>query len=277
MNWSTIIWIAVAVILYLVGIYEGRGQGYIKRKAEDDKEKRDKALAPIKPITADDPGVMRIKNENGQLALDLDGARVDTNSFSADQRKRLIEIISSVRPWLESKSAPVPITNQPQPQQLQSIAPPPPVQPINPPTPINPLAPKPATIAKEDRPSTPATSMIGQIDSILQEHLAGTPLEERDVFLKDIRQIVDWSASALKIAKDYTLSHMDVVASFAAFDSNHLSIVRADGAYEIYDGGLRATDAQGKKIFDHEDNQKYAELIAEEVKPWSYMKFPFIR
>ena len=183
MNWSTIIWIAVAVILYLVGIYEGRGQGYIKRKAEDDKEKRDKALAPIKPITADDPGVMRIKNENGQLALDLDGARVDTNSFSADQRKRLIEIISSVRPWLESKSAPVPITNQPQPQQLQSIAPPPPVQPINPPTPINPLAPKPATIAKEDRPSTPATSMIGQIDSILQEHLAGTPLEERDVFL----------------------------------------------------------------------------------------------
>jgi hypothetical protein len=187
MNWSTIIWIAVAVILYLVGIYEGRGQGYKKRKAEDDKEKTNKALAPIKPITVDDPGVMRIKNENGRLTLDLDGTRVDTNSFSADQRKRLIETISSIRPWLEGKPAPAPITGplqpQPQPQLQQPIAPPPSVQPINPPAPINPFVPKPATIAKEDRPSAPATSMIGQIDSILQEHLAGTPLEERGVFL----------------------------------------------------------------------------------------------
>lgn len=102
-------------------------------------------------------------------------------------------------------------------------------------------------------------------------------IAERDVFLKDIRQIVDWSASALKIAKDYTLAHMELVANFAAFDSNHLSIVRPDGAYDIYDGGLRAVNAQGEKIFDHVDNQKYAEFIAEEVRPWSYMKFPFIR
>jgi NAD-reducing hydrogenase large subunit len=102
-------------------------------------------------------------------------------------------------------------------------------------------------------------------------------VEERDVFLKDIGQIVAWSASALAIARDYTLAHMEEVASFAAFDSNHLSLVRPDGAYDIYDGGLRAADAHGKKIFDHVDNQKYAEYITEEVKSWSYMKFPFIR
>jgi len=102
-------------------------------------------------------------------------------------------------------------------------------------------------------------------------------IAERDVFLKGMPQILDWSASALKIAQGYTLAHMEEVASFAAFDSNHLSIVRADGAHDIYDGGLRATDANGSRIFDHVDNQKYAEFIAEEVKPWSYMKFPFIR
>lgn len=102
-------------------------------------------------------------------------------------------------------------------------------------------------------------------------------IEERDAFLKDIGQILDWSAGALKIAKDYTLQHFDEVSSFASFASNHLSIVRPDGAHDIYEGGLRATNAQGDKIFDHVDNQRYADYIAEEVKPWSYMKFPFIR
>lgn len=36
---------------------------------------------------------------------------------------------------------------------------------------------------KEDRPSTPATSIVGQIDSVLQARIAGTALEERGVFL----------------------------------------------------------------------------------------------
>jgi len=102
-------------------------------------------------------------------------------------------------------------------------------------------------------------------------------VEERDVFLKDIGQILDWSAGALKIAKDYTLQHLEELSSFASFASNHLSIVRPDGAHDIYDGGLRATNAKGDKIFDHVDNQRYTDYIAEEVKPWSYMKFPFIK
>ena len=40
---------------------------------------------------------------------------------------------------------------------------------------------------------------------------------------------------------------------------------------------LRAIDADGGIIFDQVDNQKYLDYIAEEVRPWSYMKFPFIR
>jgi NAD-reducing hydrogenase large subunit len=55
-----------------------------------------------------------------------------------------------------------------------------------------------------------------------------------------------------------------------------LGLVRADGALDLYHGGLRATDAKGGTLFDHADYQSYYELIHEEVKPWSYMKFPFI-
>ncbi len=38
-------------------------------------------------------------------------------------------------------------------------------------------------IAKEDRPSAPANSIVAQIDAILQAHLAGSPLADRGVFL----------------------------------------------------------------------------------------------
>jgi NAD-reducing hydrogenase large subunit len=37
-----------------------------------------------------------------------------------------------------------------------------------------------------------------------------------------------------------------------------------------------APPTDGATLFDHADYQRYYELIHEEVKPWSYMKFPFI-
>ena len=56
-----------------------------------------------------------------------------------------------------------------------------------------------------------------------------------------------------------------------------MSLVDADGNYDIYHGGLRARAADGSLIFDHEDYCGYTGLISEEVKSWSYMKFPFIQ
>ena len=102
-------------------------------------------------------------------------------------------------------------------------------------------------------------------------------LEERDFLLKDVEQMLTWARGALKIAKDYTVTHLDKLAPFGSFDSNHLSLIRDDGAMDIYHGGLRAITADGKRIFDHVDYQKYTDYIAEEVRSWSYMKFPFIK
>ncbi len=102
-------------------------------------------------------------------------------------------------------------------------------------------------------------------------------LKERDELLKDVEQMVAWSQAALKLCKDYTVEHLEKLAPFGSFDSNHLSLIRADGAMDLYHGGLRAINFDGQKIFDHVDYQKYADYIAEEVRPWSYMKFPFIK
>jgi NAD-reducing hydrogenase large subunit len=100
---------------------------------------------------------------------------------------------------------------------------------------------------------------------------------ERDGFLKDLDQQIGWARGAVKIARDYTVDHLAELAPFGSFDSNHLSLVRADGAMDLYHGGLRAIDASGNKIFDHVDYQKYLDFFAEDVRDWSYMKFPFLK
>jgi NAD-reducing hydrogenase large subunit len=102
-------------------------------------------------------------------------------------------------------------------------------------------------------------------------------LVERDVLLKDVDQQMTWAKSAVKIARDYTTAHLKELLPFGSFESNHLSLVRADGAMDLYHGNLRAVDAQGKSIFDQIDYQKYVDFIAEDVRDWSYMKFPFIK
>ncbi|MBN2715092.1 MAG: Ni/Fe hydrogenase subunit alpha [Deltaproteobacteria bacterium] len=102
-------------------------------------------------------------------------------------------------------------------------------------------------------------------------------IAERDEFLKDIDQQMEWAKGALKIAKDYTVENIELAKEFANFESSHLSLIREDGAMDLYHGNLRAIDKDGNKIFDQVDYQGYHKYIAEEVRDWSYMKFPFIK
>ena len=102
-------------------------------------------------------------------------------------------------------------------------------------------------------------------------------VEERDGLLSRTGQMLRWARDAVKIARDYTIEHLEMLRGFGSFESNHMCIVRDDGAMDLYDGGLRAIDAEGGTIFDHVPNEAYLDYIAEEVRDWSYMKFPFIR
>jgi len=101
-------------------------------------------------------------------------------------------------------------------------------------------------------------------------------IAERDELLKDVDQMMEWSRGALKIAKDYTMEHLAELKPFGSFESNHMSLVRQDGAMDLYHGRLRASDEDGRRIFDVVDYNHYWERISEEVKPWSYMKFPYL-
>jgi len=101
---------------------------------------------------------------------------------------------------------------------------------------------------------------------------------ERDVLLREVDQMQVWARGAVKIARDFTIEHLAELLPFGSFESNHLSLVRpTDGALELYDGVLRALGPKGQKIIEGVDCQRYLEVVGEEVRPWSYMKFPFLR
>ncbi len=101
-------------------------------------------------------------------------------------------------------------------------------------------------------------------------------IAERDALKKDADTMLGWAIDALELCKKVTLEHADMLLPFGAFESNHLSIVRKDGCMDLYDGLLRAKDADGNMIFDQVAPADYLDYIREEVRPWSYMKFPFI-
>ncbi len=100
---------------------------------------------------------------------------------------------------------------------------------------------------------------------------------ERDEFLRDLPQMTQWALGALKLARDYTLDHLEELREFGSFPSSYLSMTGPGGVMDLYDGTLTAVDAARDPIFANLDPQRYVEHIAEEVRPWSYMKFPFIR
>lgn len=107
-------------------------------------------------------------------------------------------------------------------------------------------------------------------------------IEERDMFLKgadplNIDKMIEWANSAVQFFKDYYMKNREFVDNFAYFPSNHLSLVRKDGAMDLYHGVLRAVDADGKKILNDVDYQDYYNYIEEEVRTWSYMKFPYLK
>lgn len=106
-------------------------------------------------------------------------------------------------------------------------------------------------------------------------------IEERDTFLKgadplNIDKMIEWSLGALELFKGYHKQNQTFIDNFAVFPSNHLSLVRKDGAMDLYHGVLRAVDKDGKKILNDVDYQEYYKYINEEVRSWSYMKFPFL-
>lgn len=119
----------------------------------------------------------------------------------------------------------------------------------------------------------------GAIPGGINKHLT---TEDKEYLLNglepmNINKMIDWCQAALEFFHDYHSQNKDLIDNFSVFPSSSLSLVRKDGALDLYHGVLRAVDADGKIILHDIDYQEYHKYIDEEVRTWSYMKFPYLK
>jgi NAD-reducing hydrogenase large subunit len=100
-------------------------------------------------------------------------------------------------------------------------------------------------------------------------------IAEREILLAGIKDILAWCQDAVALNEQIHTAHPEH-RGFASINSNFLSLTGSGGELELYHGGLRARSASGAKIFDQVDYTGYQQIIREEVRPWSYMKFPYM-
>jgi hypothetical protein len=179
---------------YFFGLFEGRGQGYKKRQEEESEKKgtepTPEQLPPATPLApSDEISVLDVSvDSGGRMCLKLEGERIEASTINTDQRKRIIAVLTQIRPFLEASPHPSPPPAPPQP-----ASPPPVSHPKEtassgtPPAAMPSSSPKPAPSSDKakDEPATAPQSIVEQIDEILQSQMVGTPLIERGVRLQE--------------------------------------------------------------------------------------------
>ena len=176
--------IVVLLIGFFIGYVDSNIRSTKKIDAAETKEKNARAeaaeaLKAAHPAEADDPGLLRLKNKSGVHSLELDGKVLTAKNVSPEQKKRLIELITIMRPWVEGGQA--------TPMMPQPVA--------SPQTPLMPVSPteqvsRPLQPAKKPEAEKPLASLsiVQQIDTVLQERLLNTPLEKSGLRLQESPQ-----------------------------------------------------------------------------------------
>jgi NAD-reducing hydrogenase large subunit len=101
-------------------------------------------------------------------------------------------------------------------------------------------------------------------------------VEERDALRAMLPDVLRWAEDGVRLIAELHARAPDTYERFGTVRSNLLSLVAPDGALDLYDGVLRARDADGGLIFGGVDPMAYGDHLRENVRSWSYMKFPFI-
>jgi hypothetical protein len=164
----------------------------IKIREAEEKIRRagERAVHTAPSSGQDDPGLLRLKSQGGNYTLEMDGTPV-SGVLPANRKKRLIDLLTIIRPYLEGgQSQPPaqtpPVTASP---PLQSLPP----KPVSRPVPAQPVEPVKPTLGAalfpekkpvEEKPFS-SLSIVGQIDSVLQSRLVNTPLFNRGIRLHE--------------------------------------------------------------------------------------------
>lgn len=165
-----------------------------ERKISEAQQKLEEART-LTAQSANEPALLRLKSDDGfRVQIEMDDKPLSA-PLTPERRKRLIELIGHVRPWLEGATA-APQAATPQTPISRPLTAPPSAPAPVPVPPVSPtLKPVPATLSlTPQKPKTdPVTefkllSIVKQIDAVLQTRIAGTPLESIGLHLQETPQ-----------------------------------------------------------------------------------------
>jgi hypothetical protein len=188
-NLWTIVGIGLAAMFlgYFFGLFEGRQQGAKKRKQEEEAAAEEPAAAPAAPEPVPEDKQRQVlmelsQSEAGGTVLEIDGDEVDARLISPEKRRRLIDLMVMLKPWVGAGDAAV--VKPPAVIKAPAAAA---TKPLSGETPLakGPARGKPAVPAAVQTPAIAQLSLVAQIDTILQARLAGTQLADRGIRLAE--------------------------------------------------------------------------------------------
>ncbi|MEW5828072.1 MAG: hypothetical protein AB1846_04210 [Chloroflexota bacterium] len=161
-NWAVLTPILVGVAAFMIGYLFA----LMDRRNPRTPPKGQDGEAQVVEKVVPEPSALSIFLDAGKpLRVRVDGVEVNSATITPEQRQRMIGLLTLIRPLLEGKPGPV----------SQTAAP----------APVSPARPAGAPAAKPE--GFAGLSMVEQIDAILQDKIAGTPLAEKVIYLTESR------------------------------------------------------------------------------------------
>jgi NAD-reducing hydrogenase large subunit len=103
------------------------------------------------------------------------------------------------------------------------------------------------------------------------------PRAERDALAARLPQVLAWCEQAVDLVARLHEADPALYDAFGAAPAAMFSLLGEGGALELYDGRITVRDAQGAIAVAGHEPADYLGLVDEAVRPWSYMKFPYLR
>jgi len=190
-NLLALIGISLATMFfgYFFGLFEGRGQGYKSGRKE---ESLSRVQEPPPPAPAQPPDSMADelqsllvlrRDKAGQPSVQVDGQLVAAPDVSPTLRRRMIDLMVMLRPWIEPPAATAQAEARIAPQNTPAVPQASTAIPAMAGGVAVSTAPIPEVTAAAPGPL--AMSLVQQIDHVLQARLAGTPLASRGIRLAE--------------------------------------------------------------------------------------------
>lgn len=119
------------------------------------------------------------------------------------------------------------------------------------------------------RPIHPTSSTPGGISTELDA-------ETQKDLLERSKTNVELAQATLDLAIPIFEEKIDLVNTLGNFgETKHCGLVN-NGVWDLYNGNVRISNPDGS-IYTEYDNLEYQDVVAEHVKPYSWLKFPYIK